>query len=195
MNINRAGISVIIFVIVMIIPVLAFSSSPVLIGSMKGGSYIIESEIEGFELKLLPSIGGGIDIGYTIADRVEMGLDMAFIYAFRSNYRGYFYYGPFYSLPVSAYLGYRFIKTVKWALTAGIRGGISPLISEYESSRSFFVSFYTGVEIKSKKFPRFGGVYLCYSHGFFDGYKLSDTLMVETRFILFNRKSRRSIRS
>ena len=194
MNIKRAGISVIIFIIVLIIPVLAFSSGPILIGSIIGGSYIVESEIEGFELKLLPSIGGGIDIRYTIAGRGEMGMYLTFIYAFRSNYNNYFYYGPFVSLPISAYLGYRFVKTTKWELTAGIRGGVTPLISRYESSRSLFASFYTGIVIKSKKFPGFGGIYLCYSHGFFDGYKLSDTLLVETRFMLFNKKPRRAIR-
>ncbi len=180
----------IIAILISIAPKYILSTPLELNGYIKSGTYLIKSDIDGFDAKFLPSIGCGIDIGYSITERLNMGLEVSLLYAFKSNNANYFYYGPFYSLIGEAFADFKIIKLKRWAVIIGIKAGVNPLVTDYNSAQLFVVTGYTGIVLLNRKKRFFKGVNLSYTHGSIDGYKLNETVLLELKFLLYRSKNK-----
>ena len=149
-------------------------------GDLGGGSAIIESSIDGFYLKTMPVITSGFTILVKYSQRINLGLDLSLSYNFKSNYNDYFYYGPFTEIGFSPIFEIYLFKF----LTLGIFGTIAPTYTSYENSLDLKIGSYFLIPIRTRWLK---SIILQYEHGFLDGYKFNEKILLKTRILIYKK--------
>ena len=132
---------------ILLVPFTKSYSFPITVyGNIGGGTSIIESSINGFYLKSMPTFSSGITIIGKRIHKVNLGLEIDVLYTLRSNYNDYFFYGPFMEIALSPILEVDLLKI----LTIGIMGTIAPTYTNFENTIDLKIGSYLLIPIKTK---------------------------------------------
>ena len=141
-------------------------------GALAFGTRLLDIEGETYGLKPVVLVGGRLIPRLPLSRDIVLAMEVSFSYAFRSDYEGFYYYEPCYSIGITPQIGFLFPgRGFSYALYLG--AGI--FHSFYEKSRSLYpaLSIRAGIEPESWIVD---GIYLSYEKGFPGDYTAFDTL-------------------
>jgi len=142
--------------------------------SLFSGTSFLHIEGKSFDTKMVPVAGISLSSYFFPRNIFFYGVELAYMYSFKSNYNNYYYYDSYSSLSLLPHLGIHFqTPSLTYFFLLGCGGSIS--FSRYLSKNYFIAS--AGVGIYFKKFF-IDGLLLSYNHSFFKNFTVFETLKV-----------------
>jgi len=142
--------------------------------SIFSGTSFLHIEGKSFDIKMVPIAGISLSSYSFPGNTLFYGVELAYMYSFKSNYNNYYYYDSYSSLSLLPHLGIHF-QTPSLTYFFLLGGGCSISFSRYLSKNYLIAS--AGAGIYFKKFL-IDGLLLSYSHSFLKTFQVFETVKV-----------------
>jgi len=153
-------------------------------GTLSGGGSLLDYSSESFDLKAVPTAGLSLVPVFQSRGKIFYGVELGFLYSFRSNYNNYYYYDSYFSLSIIPHIGIALQgRSLTWFLLGGVGGA-------HAFSGLFGKTYLISSAAAGVYFPRFlvNGIQVSYMHSFVRDYRLFETVRISIIRHLFLRE-------